>query len=325
MKELYPIKFKPILKPMIWGGNDIPAFKNIKTELQNVGESWEVSGVNGNISVVSEGQLAGKSLTELIAENKEALEGKSSNNKYGETFPLLIKFIDAKSDLSIQVHPDDKLAKQRHNSFGKTEMWYVIDASDDAFLYTGFERLLTLDEYVKTVADNTFTDSLKRYDVKAGDVFYLPAGRVHAIGTGCFIAEIQQTSDITYRIYDYDRKDANGNARELHTELAKDAINFEVLDNYKTEYRNKTNEVVALASGPYFETNLIEFDSAIERNYSDIDSFVILICTEGSCHIATSAGNYAVNKGETILIPAEIKDIKLVPNNHCKLLETSAR
>ncbi len=325
MQKLYPIKFRPILKSMIWGGNDIPSFKNIETDLQNIGESWEVSGVKGNISVVSEGPLAGKSLIELISEYQENLLGRSIYNKYGETFPLLIKFIDAKKDLSIQVHPDDELARQRHNSFGKTEMWYVIDASDDAFLYTGFEKKLTPDEYIKTVADKTFTDSLKRYDVKQGDVFYLPAGRVHAIGAGCFIAEIQQTSDITYRIYDYDRKDANGNARELHTELAKDAINFEVLCSYKTEYQTAKNEVVALADGPYFETNLIEFDSAIVRNYSNIDSFVLLICVKGNCNIATAEGDYKLNKGETVLIPAEIKDIKLIPDTHCKLIETSAR
>src|SRR5690554_6659874 len=205
---LYPLKFRPILKPVIWGGSDICRFKNIQPERDGIGESWEISGVKGNVSVVSNGDLSGTSLDEMIQTYKGALVGNKIYEKFGNTFPLLIKFIDARDDLSIQVHPDDKLAKERHNSFGKTEMWYVIKATTGAFLYSGFEKQITPEEYVETVHNNTFTDTLKRFEVQEGDVFFLPAGRVHAIGAGCFIAEIQQTSDITYRIYDYNRKDA---------------------------------------------------------------------------------------------------------------------
>lgn len=236
MSLLYPLKFDSILKSIIWGGDRITKFKNIQPQQDGIGESWEISGVKNNWSIVSNGELKGKSLQELVIEHKGELVGKSVYNKFGDTFPLLIKFIDAKQNLSIQVHPDDVLAKERHDSFGKTEMWYVVDADKNAFLYSGFKKQMTPDQYVQSVADNTFVDYLSKEETKAGDVFFLPAGRVHAIGAGLFVAEIQQTSDITYRIYDYDRKDANGNGRELHTELAKDAIDFKVYDNYKTKY-----------------------------------------------------------------------------------------
>ncbi len=324
--NLYPLKFKPILKPMIWGGTDIAPFKNITTEHDNIGESWEISGVEGNVSVVSNGELANITLDEILAQAKENLAGKKVYEKYGNTFPLLIKFIDAKSDLSIQVHPDDKLGKERHNSFGKTEMWYVVDASQDAFLYSGFEQKLSPDKYEETVNDNTFTDYLKRYEVKSGDVFFLPAGRVHAIGSGCFVAEIQQTSNITYRIYDYDRTDADGNKRELHTELAKDAINFEVLDSYKTEYASQVNTPVELASCQYFTTNLLDIDIAISRNYESRDSFTIYICMEGHCTLTDNDGNsITINKGESILIPATTKSAVISPSVATKLLETFVR
>ena len=225
---LYPMIFKPILKKVIWGGSDICPFKGITPVQEGIGESWEVSHVAGDYSVVDNGELAGKNLDELIKTYGAQLLGKKVVDQFGETFPLLIKFIDARDDLSIQVHPDDELAKKRHNSFGKTEMWYVIDAADDATLYSGFSKQIDADEYVKRVQDGTIMDVLQRYTVDPGDVFFLPAGRVHAIGAGCFIAEIQQTSNITYRIFDYDRKGPDGKGRELHTELAKDAINYTV-------------------------------------------------------------------------------------------------
>ncbi|HOV71793.1 MAG TPA: class I mannose-6-phosphate isomerase, partial [Dysgonamonadaceae bacterium] len=230
--NLYPLKFNPILKPVIWGGSDICKFKHITPLIDGIGESWEISGVKGHISIISNGELAGTSLEELLLKEKSRLVGEKIYEKYGNTFPLLIKFIDARDNLSIQVHPDDELAKKRHNSFGKTEMWYVINASPDAFLYSGFEKGITPDEYVERIKNDTFIETLKKHYVKPGDVFFIPAGRVHAIGAGCFIAEIQQTSDITYRIYDYNRKDADGNPRELHTELAKDAIDYTVYPSY---------------------------------------------------------------------------------------------
>lgn len=321
--KLYPFKFEPILKPVIWGGSKICEFKNIKPVKDGIGESWEISGVKGSISVVSDGDLKGVSLSELLLGSKEQLVGKKVYEKYGNTFPLLIKFIDACDDLSIQVHPDDRLAKQRHNSFGKTEMWYVIDAAPDAYLYSGFQKSITPEEYVERVKNDTFTETLKKYDVKPGDVFFLPAGRVHAIGAGCFIAEIQQTSDITYRIYDYNRKDASGNTRELHTDLAKDAIDYTVYPTYKTEYRPMPNHPVQLASCNYFTTNLLDLSLETNRDYIFLDSFVIFICIDGSCQITDDKGNSVVLKhGETLLIPADTNSVNLKPNATVKLLET---
>ena len=320
---LYPLKFNSILKPIIWGGPTISTFKNIEPKQNGIGESWEISGVKNNVSVVSNGKLIGKTLDEVLASEKSALVGKKVYEQFGDTFPLLIKFIDARENLSIQVHPDDELAKKRHNSFGKTEMWYVINTTPDAFLYSGFSKSITPDEYVQCVENNTFTDSLKKHDVKAGDVFFLPAKRVHAIGAGCFVAEIQQTSDITYRIYDYNRKDAQGNSRELHTELAKDAIDFTVYDSYKTDYTPQKNQPVELVSCPYFTANLLDMNVQIVRNYADLDSFVIYICLEGDCVIEDNWGNeVSLQQGETVLIPAHTLSVTIVAKEKAKLLET---
>lgn len=325
--NLYPLKFEPILKPIIWGGNEICPFKGISPVQEGIGESWEISHVKGNVSVVANGVLAKKTLEELIQEDSAAIIGKKVVERSGTTFPLLIKFIDARDDLSIQVHPDDELGMKRHNSFGKTEMWYVINAANNAKLYSGFKQAIDPEGYIKSVADNTFTDTLQEYRVNPGDVFFLPAGRVHAIGAGCFIAEIQQTSDITYRIYDYNRKDAQGNTRELHTELAKDAIDFKVYpEGYKTEYK-AGDGLTPLVSCPYFTTNLIEGDAKVERDFSDTDSFVVYICMEGSLRI-TDANGYTVDvrQGESVLVPAACKDhISIEPKEKSKLLETFVR
>ena len=320
---LYPLKFEPILRPMIWGGSDICKFKNITPAADGIGESWEISGVEGKISIVGNGELAGKPIDEVLRTSKARLVGKKVYEKFGNTFPLLIKFIDARDDLSIQVHPDDKLAKERHNSFGKTEMWYVIKASSDAFLYSGFSTQITSDEYIKTIENNSFTDKLQKYDVKTGDVFFLPAGRVHAIGAGCFIAEIQQTSDLTYRIYDYNRKDAQGNLRELHTELAKDAIDYNVYGNYQTEYTNRLNQPVELVTCEYFSTNLLEMDIPLARHYNALDSFVIYICMQGHCTLKDNNGNSVfIGQGETVLVPAETESVLIIPSETTKILET---
>ncbi len=321
--NLYPLKFKPILKSIIWGGNEICKFKGVSPVQEGVGESWEISSVEGNVSIVANGKLENKSLDEIIATYKEQLVGAKNFATFGNTFPLLIKFIDARDNLSIQVHPDDELAKKRHNSFGKTEMWYVINAASGAFLYSGFEKQMTPDSYVKSIEDNTFVDSLAKHNVKPGDVFFLPAGRVHAIGAGTFIAEIQQTSNITYRIYDYNRKDANGNGRELHTELAKDAIDFELYDNYQTSYAREENQAVELESCQYFTTNLLEVTKDITRDYQSIDSFVAYICMGGACNIRDDKGNdLSVKQGETILIPADTKSVSINPEGSVLLLET---
>ncbi len=321
--KLYPLKFKTILKSIIWGGDEICKFKKITPAEDGVGESWEISGVEGNISVVANGDLENKSLEELISSYKGQLVGKKNYETFGTKFPLLIKFIDARDNLSIQVHPDDELAKKRHDSFGKTEMWYVINAAPGAFLYSGFEKPITPDTYVKSIEDNTFVDYLSKHDVKKGDVFFLPAGRVHAIGAGTFIAEIQQTSNITYRIYDYNRKDANGNGRELHTELAKDAIDYKVYDEYRTSYVRKENQPVQLESCQYFTTNLLDATKDITRDYTDIDSFVIYICMGGACNIRDDKGNdLYIKQGETILIPADTENVIISPDANVLLLET---
>ena len=323
--NLYPLKFKPILKSVIWGGSDITKFKNIEPIQEGIGESWEISGVQGDISIIENGHLAGTSLQTLLSESREQLVGSEVYHKFGNKFPLLIKFIDAQDDLSIQVHPDDKLAGERHNSFGKTEMWYVVKAAPGAYLYTGFEKEISPNEYEKSIEDNSFTDSLKKHMVKEGDVFFLPAGRVHAIGAGCFIAEIQQTSNITYRIYDYNRKDAQGNSRELHTELAKDAIDFKLYDTYKTEYKKELNKPVELVTCPYFTTNLLELNEFTKRDYSQKDSFVIYMCLEGSLNLVDNKGNTLhIERGESLLIPAETNSVEISPNNYCKLLEVFA-
>ncbi len=324
--NLYPLKFQPILKSIIWGGNDISKFKNLESIEDGIGESWEISAVEDNISVIENGELAGKPLDVLINEAKGQLVGEKVYAKFGDKFPLLIKFIDAQDDLSIQVHPDDELAEKRHNSFGKTEMWYVVKAKPEAFIISGFKDKITSEQYLKKVEDNTFTDALQKHVVKEGDVYFLPAGRVHAIGSGCFIAEIQQTSNITYRIYDYNRKDAQGNSRELHTELAKDAIDYTVYDSYETEYKTDKNKLVELVTCQYFTTNLLYLDKQFEENIADIDSFIVYMCLEGSCSLEDDKQNrITIEQGETILIPASTKHINISPTNKTKLLQTFVR
>ena len=323
--NLYPLKFKPILTSIIWGGSDISRFKNIEPIQNGIGESWEISGVQGDISIIENGHLAGTTLQALLAESREQLVGAEVYHKFGNKFPLLIKFIDAHDDLSIQVHPNDKLAGERHNSFGKTEMWYVVKAAPGAFLYTGFDKELTPYEYEMSIEDNSFTHSLKKHTVKEGDVFFLPAGRVHAIGAGCFIAEIQQTSNITYRIYDYNRKDTQGNSRQLHTELAKDAIDFKLYDTYQTEYIKQLNKPVELVTCPYFTTNLLELNEPIKRDYKSKDSFVIYMCIEGSAKVEDNKGNSIfIKQGESLLIPADTIFVDIYPATFCKLLEIFA-
>ena len=251
-----PLKFHPILKQTLWGGERIIPYKELASGLSRVGESWELSGMPGSESVVAEGPWAGSTLSELIGRFGAELLGKANYARFGQEFPLLVKFIDAREDLSIQVHPDDELARKRHGKSGKCEMWYVLEAEPGASLLTGFSRPIAPAEYERRVADNTLTDVLNRQAIASGDVFYLPAGRVHSIGKGSFIVEIQQSSDITYRIYDFDRRDAAGNSRELHTELAREAIDFESSENSRITYAPENNQEVRLVTTPYFTTSL---------------------------------------------------------------------
>ncbi|MCC5931981.1 MAG: class I mannose-6-phosphate isomerase [Cyclobacteriaceae bacterium] len=323
MQELYPLSFNTIYKDKIWGGQKIKTvlgkdFGN----LPNCGETWEISGVPGNVSIVSNGSLKGTSLVDLIESYKDRLMGKKVWNTFGNTFPLLVKFIDANDDLSIQVHPDDQLAKKRHNSFGKTEMWYIFQADKGAKLNAGFRESISPEIYLEHLRKGNIMDILNWVDVYDDDVFFLPAGRVHSIGKGCLLAEIQQTSDVTYRIYDFERKDDQGNTRELHTEEALDAIDYKAYDEYKSLYEKKINEVVRLVTCNYFETNLLHCDKSIKRDYSAPDSFKIVVCMQGSMHLQWSGNTMLVEKGMSVLIPAEIDEVTFTPNGMFKMLES---
>ena len=324
---MYPLKFQNIFKSVVWGGEKIAPFKGVNTQQKNIGESWELSGVKGNESIVAEGPLAGRTITSLAEEYKGALLGEKVYAATGAEFPLLIKFIDARDDLSIQVHPDDALAAERHNgSKGKTEMWYVVQADEKAHLMSGLSKEITPEEYAAKVADNTITDVLHDYDVHAGDVFFLPAGRIHSIGKGCFIAEIQQTSDITYRIYDFGRLGLDGKPRELHTELSKAAIDYSVLPDYKTQYQSIKNQENEIVSCKYFTTSLYEIDKEVTKDMSGLDSFVIAICVEGSGSLTDSEANaVSLRQGETVLIPACSRSFTLHPEGSMKVLTSYIR
>jgi len=314
MSDLYPIKFTPIYLEKIWGGKRINTVLNKDLgELSNCGESWEVSGVEGNISVVEDGFLKGNNLQELVEIYMGDLVGDKVYKKFGEEFPLLIKFIDARQDLSVQVHPNDELSKKRHNAYGKTEMWYVIDADEGALINSGLEGEVTKEKYLEYVESGKLTELLHYDKTKKGDVYFIPAGRVHAIGKGVLLAEIQQTSDVTYRIFDYNRKDEKGNLRELHTDLAIDAIDFSNLDEYKTKYSVEQNKSSEIVSCNYFTTNILEFNTTIDKDYSQLDSFVIYMNLEGEFEIEFDGKNVKVSKGETVLIPASLETFQLIP------------
>ena len=314
-------KFEPLLKQTIWGGSKIVAFKHILSDLENVGESWEISGVPGDESVVANGEYKGKTLNEVLAEMKDKLVGEENYKRFGDRFPLLIKFIDARQDLSIQVHPDDETAHRQGKAMGKTEMWYVMDSDEDASLKVGLKKKITPEEYARMVEDDTICDALGNYQVKSGDCFFIPAGRIHAICSGSFIAEIQQTSDVTYRIYDYKRKDKDGNYRELHTKEAAEAIDYTVLDDYRTEYTPVKNEATQLVSCPLFTTAVYNLTEPMTLDYSELDSFVILIALKGEGSILTASGEtYSFREGESILLPATTETVKVEGN--IKFLET---
>ena len=316
-----PLKFKALLKQTIWGGDKIIPFKHLDDHLENVGESWEISGVPGNETVVADGEYAGKKLNELVIEQKDKLVGKANYERFGDEFPLLIKFIDARQDLSIQVHPTDEIAKRQGKERGKTEMWYIMDSDNDAKLYSGLKMQITPEQYKAMVEDDTITDALAQYEVKEDDCFFLPAGRIHAIGTGCFLAEIQQTSDVTYRIYDFKRKDKDGNYRQLHTKEAAECINYTVEDDYRTHYEHKKNEGVTLVECPYFTTAVYDLDEPMTLDYSELDSFVILIGLKGEGTITDNEGNtVTISAGESILVPATTETLKV--EGTIKMLET---
>ncbi len=311
---LYPLKFSPILKDKIWGGQKLKTILNKESDLPNIGESWEISDVEGDTSIVLNGALKGHSLKELLETFKGHLIGDKNYKVFGDKFPLLIKFIDAREDLSIQLHPNDELAAKRHNSFGKTEMWYTLQADEGANLIVGFNQDMTPEKYLSHLEDKTLTEILNFDKVKVGDTYFIEVGRIHAIGAGVMVAEIQQTSDITYRVYDWDRVDNQGNERELHNDLAIDAFDFNMPDNFRVSYSKTENQPNKMVSCPYFTTNYLKVTETLKKK-NEYDSFLIYMCVEGDAEILVNGISEPIKKGETILLPAAIKDYEIASKN----------
>lgn len=319
--SLYPLKFQPLFQYRIWGGEKLKTVLHKNYTEKSIGESWEISTVPNNETEVANGALKGKTINELIQDYTTDFLGKAVYERFGTEFPLLIKFIDAKTPLSIQVHPDDALAKKRHNTFGKNEMWYVMEADKDAELIIGFNKKLDKESYSEAVDEGKIEAVLNTLKVSEGDTFYIPAGRVHAIGAGVIIAEIQQTSDVTYRIFDFDRVEKKtGEKRELHTDLAKDAIDFEMITDYKTDYSLEQSKNT-LVHTDYFKTDILLVEDELFLKYDDQDSFKILICVEGNLKIKYQNENYELKRGETILIPACLNETLELSSSKAKLLE----
>ena len=320
--SLYPLKFNPIVKDRLWGGDKLKRLFNKPSKTTTTGESWEISAVEGDVSIVSNGSLKGTSLQELINDYGNELLGQSVVERFGNDFPILIKFIDAKKDLSIQLHPNDQLAKERHNSFGKTEMWYIMDADPGANLIVGFNNDVDKETYKESIKNNTLLDLLNYEEVKEGDTFFINTGKIHAIGAGVLLAEIQQTSDITYRVYDFNRKDRDGNLRELHTDLAIDAIDYSKKDDFKVVYHSNKNTTNSMVDCPYFKTNILDLNKNFHQDIASIDSFIIYMCVKGTASIENEFGSVSIEKGETVLINASSKNLK-INTEGAKLLEVT--
>lgn len=327
----YPLKFEPILKQVIWGGDKICSYKSLPEKRDGIGESWEISQLEGYVSVVSEGALKGRSLSELIAADATGLLGTRVQARFGNEFPLLIKFIDAKQDLSVQVHPDDKSARRNHGASakGKTEMWYVLSCEPGAQLVTGFSEDIDLAQYKRRIADDSIEEVLHREQPQPGDAFFIHPGCVHSIGKGLLLAEIQQSSDYTYRLYDYNRVDANGQRRELHTALAAEVLDYRRNTDSRIRYERVENQAVTLADCPYFTTNLLELNAAtgtkaLHRDLRHLGSFVICICIGGSVRLLAGEEQKetVLHRGETVLVPAALADYSLLPQPKATLLET---
>ncbi|MDQ7916137.1 mannose-6-phosphate isomerase [Mesonia sp. MT50] len=325
MKEekLYPLKFSPILKTKIWGGEKLHSVLGKERIGNQIGESWEISGVDGDFSVVENGFLKGENLKDLILKYKEKLVGRSIYARFKEKFPLLVKFIDAKEKLSVQVHPDDELASKRHGTLGKTEMWYIVQADPEAKIITGFQNGISKEDYLSHLKNESLEEILNKESVKSGDAFFIKAGLIHAIGAGVLLAEIQETSDITYRIYDYNREGIDGKQRELHTQLALDTIDYSNNDDYKIRYSLEENKLNSLVDCSYFSTQLLHLKE--DYNFKlpiNNDCFVILMCVEGSTLIEYEEGKEEISVGESILIPANLREITISSKN-CKLLHVT--
>lgn len=309
--NIHPLKFSPILKERLWGGTKLKDVLGKPITNDITGESWELSAVSGDVSEVANGTLAGTSLQQLIDAHADTLLGKSVVARFGKEFPILIKFIDAKKDLSIQLHPNDALAKERHNSFGKTEMWYIMDADPDANLIVGFNKDVSQEEYAKSLEDDTLLSLLNYESVQEGDTFFINTGKIHAIGAGVLLAEIQQTSDVTYRVFDFNRRDKEGNLRELHTDLALDAIDYKKKDDFKVGYSKDENTSNTMVDCPYFKTNFLKLTSDFIIDTAARDSFTIFMCVSGKAVISNEYGTASIQKGETILLPAASSEIRI--------------
>ncbi len=354
MTKLYPLLFEPNLKEVVWGGTYLKQWKHLPIDGTPIGESWEVSSIAQHESIVSNGPLKGIGLNTITRQYGARILGDKVVAHYGKEIPLLVKFIDAAKDLSIQVHPDDDMAQRYHQSRGKTEMWYILDAQPGASILAGFKKQISPEEYAQRVKDGTIVDVLARHYVKPGDVFFIPAGRVHAICAGIKLVEIQQSSDITYRIFDYDRPGLDGKLRPLHTELASEALNYEVLPEYRTLYQDHINRAVPIVRSPYFDMRLLQLTAPIHRDLKKYDSFIITVCVKGKCllrprggnnpehddniqersntaqvhsgNIQTSGGNtlahagndveeIILEEGHSALIPKEIADYDIIPQS----------
>lgn len=322
--SLYPLIFEPILKDKIWGGEKLKTVLNKDCgDSTTCGESWELSDIEGDTSIIANGPLKGTTLKSLLSKVNVEVLGKKVSDVYGTEFPLLVKFIDANADLSIQVHPNDEIAKKRHNCLGKTEMWYLVDTDDNTHLISGFSKQSSKEEYLHHLNKGTLNTILNNQKVQKGDTFHIPAGRIHTIGKGCLIAEIQQTSDITYRIYDFDRKDKDGNLRELHTELALDSIDYNYHEEYKTPYTEVLNQNTPLVADRYFTTNKLSFNKTMSFDYSSLDSFVIYTCVEGDFTLSCDNFTLDLNMGQVVLIPSVINTITVSPRSKtASILET---
>ncbi len=323
MEKLYPLKFRPGFRDKIWGGKMINTVLGMDYgNLSNCGEAWVLSGVKDNETVVADGFLAGNELNELVQVYMDDLVGSKVYEKYKNEFPILVKFIDANDWLSIQVHPDDALAQKRGLGNGKTEMWYIISANNNAELISGFSKKVNQKIYIDHLTNKSLKNILNFEKVQANDIYYMPAGRVHALGPGILLAEIQQTSDTTYRIYDWDRVNNKGESRELHTEQALEAIDYNVYDEYKSNYPRIKNQSVEAVNETYFTTNVLHLDKAISKNYEELDSFIIYTCVQGKMTIKYPEGTTELQMGECMLIPNEINKIEIHPSTESKLLET---
>ena len=322
--KLYPMLFEPNLHTKLWGSTHLTTWKELPAQ-PHIGESWEVSAVPTSPSVITNGTWAGYTLNEVIRKMPEAMLGKTVATHYQNQLPILVKLIDTSDKLSVQVHPDDAMARRIHNQQGKSEMWYVIQAQEDACIYAGFQQELTPETYAEKVANGTIIDALAKHEVHAGDVFYLPAGRIHAIGKGVLLAEVQQTSDITYRIYDYDRLDLNGEKRELHTDLAAQALDYTVYPNYRNAYQDQIDEASPCLDTEHFSVRVLSLTNPMRRNMVTYDSFVIATCVQGQCtiRIRSTHDEVSLREGFSCLIPAAIADYDIIPNTaENKLLES---